>query len=128
MVCDKIILIPFLLAERFIRTLKNKVYKCNNTQHNTIKTDPEDVKSCTYFNCGVENYDQDRNLNVGDHERISRYKKICAKGYTSNCSEEVFLTKKVQGSLHGLFSCFFPDFQGFSCFPVQAKVRDFFYT
>ena len=31
---------------------------------------------------------------VGDHVRISKYKNIFAKGYTPNCSEEVFVIKK----------------------------------
>ena len=57
------------VAERFIRTLKNKIYKymtsvsknvdidklddivnkCNNTYHSTIKMKPVDVKSNTYI-------------------------------------------------------------------------------
>ena len=58
-----------VVAERFIRTLKNKIYKCmtsisenayigklasivneyNNTYHITIKIKPVDVKSSTYI-------------------------------------------------------------------------------
>ena len=36
---------------------------------------------------------------VGDHVRISKYKNIFAKGYTPNCSEEVFVTKKVKNKV-----------------------------
>ena len=63
-----------VIAERFIRTLKNKVYKYmtsasktvyivklddivnkyNNTYHSTIKIKPVDVKSKTYINFGKE--------------------------------------------------------------------------
>ena len=59
-----------LIGERFIRTLKNKIYKSmisisknvyldklnnkvntyNNTYHRTIKITPVDVKSSTYIN------------------------------------------------------------------------------
>ena len=34
-----------VVVERFIRTLKNKLNKCNNTKHNTIKMKPKDVKN-----------------------------------------------------------------------------------
>ena len=73
-----------VIAERFIRTLKNKIYKYmtsvskdvyidkldvivdeyNKTKHRTIKMKPFDVKD--------------------NHVRISNYKNIVAKGYTPN--------------------------------------------
>ena len=60
-----------VFAERFIRTLKNKIYKCmtsvsknvyidklddtvnkyNNTYHSTFKMNSVDVKSSTYIDC-----------------------------------------------------------------------------
>ena len=65
-------------AERFIRTLKNKIYKYmtsisknvyidklddideyNNTHHRTIKVNPTDVKDNTYINIGNEVNDKD---------------------------------------------------------------------
>ena len=38
---------------------------------------------------------------VDDHVKISKYKNIFAKGYTSNWSEEVFVIKKLKIQLHG---------------------------
>ena len=35
-------------AERLVRTLKNKIFKYNNTFHRTIKMKPIDVKDNTY--------------------------------------------------------------------------------
>ena len=68
-----------VVAGRFIRTLKNKIYKYmnlisknvyidklddivnkhNNTYHSTIKMKPVDVHSCTYINLDVEKNDKD---------------------------------------------------------------------
>ena len=42
----------------------------------------------------MENNDQDFQLKVGDHVRISKYKNIFAKSYAPNLSEEVFMIKK----------------------------------
>ena len=88
-----------IVAEIFVRTFKNKVYKYmtsiskhvyidklddivneyNNTYHAAIKIKPIDVS------------DKDPKFKVGDHVRISKYKNISAKGYTPNWSEEVFV-------------------------------------
>ena len=93
-----------VLAERFIKTLKNKIYKYmtsisknvyidklddivneyNNTHHRTIKMKPIDVKYNTYIDFGKEVNDNDPKFKVGDHVRISKYKNIFAKGYTPN--------------------------------------------
>ena len=90
-------------AERFIRTLKNKIYKYmtsisknlyidkldditnkyNNTYHRTIKMKPIDVKNNTYIDIGKEVNDKDPKFKV-DLVRISKYKKIFAKGYIPN--------------------------------------------
>ena len=40
--------------------------------------------------------DKDPKFKVGDHERISKYKNIFAKGYTTTWSEEIFIMKKVK--------------------------------
>ena len=86
-----------VVAERFIRTLKNKIYKYitsisknvyidklndivdefNNTYHTTIKVKPNDVKDNTYINTDKEINDNDPKFKVGDHLRISEYKNIC---------------------------------------------------
>ena len=93
-----------VVAERFIRTLKNKIYKhttamsknvyfdvldnivdkYNNTYYRTIKMKPIDVRSNFYAEYNVESYENDPKSKVGDHVRISKYKNIFAKGYTPN--------------------------------------------
>ena len=45
----------------------------------------------TYIDFGKEVCDKDPRFKVGDHVRISKYKNIFAKGYTSNWSEEGFV-------------------------------------
>ena len=96
-----------VVAERFIRTLKNKIYKYmtstsknvyigkldgivneyNNTCHRTIKIKPIDVKNNTYINIDKEINDKDPKFKVGDHVRMSKYKNIFTKGYTPNWPE-----------------------------------------
>ena len=93
-----------VVAERFIGTLKTKIYKymtsisknvyihklgdivneCNNTYHRTIKMKPVDVKDNTYIDFKKEVNDKDPKFKVGDQVRISKYKNIFAKGYTPN--------------------------------------------
>ena len=100
-----------VIAERFIRTLKNKIYKYmnemhdelddivnkyNNTYHSTIKVKPVDVKSKTYIDSSKEINNNDPKFKIGDIVRISKYKNIFAKGYTPNWSEEIFVIKKVR--------------------------------
>ena len=107
-----------VVAERFIRTLKSKIYKYmtsisknvytdkpddiineyNNTYHRTIKMKPIDVKDNTYIDFGKEVNDNDPKLKVGDHVRISKYKNIFAKGYTPNWSEEIFFIKEIKNT------------------------------
>ena len=108
-----------VVAERFIRTLKGKIYKymtsisknvyidklddivdeCNNTYHTTIKMKPIDVKDNTYINTCKEINNKDPKFKVGDHVRISKYKNVFAKGYMPNWSEEVFVIKKVKNTV-----------------------------
>ena len=108
-----------VVAERFVRTLKRKIYKYmnsisknvyidklddivneyNNTYHTTIKMKPIDVKDNTYINTDKEINDKDPIFKVGDHVRISKYKNIFAKGYIPNWSEEVFAIKKVKNTV-----------------------------
>ena len=93
-----------VVAERFIRTLKNKIYKhmtsisknmyidklnnivneYNNAYHRTIKMKPIYVKGNTYINTNEVVNDKDPKFKVGDHVRISKYKNSFAKGYTPN--------------------------------------------
>ena len=47
----------------------------NNIHHRTIKMKTGDVKYNTYINFGKEVNDTDPKFQVGDHKRISKYKK-----------------------------------------------------
>ena len=104
-----------VVAETFIRTLKNKIYEYtvsisknvyidklddlineyNNTYHRTIKMKPVDVKDNTYIDFETEVNNKDPKFKIGDHFRISKCKNIFAKGYMPNWSGEVFVIKKV---------------------------------
>ena len=107
-----------VIAERFIRTLKNEIYKYMtsisknvyidklddvvnkyNKTYKTIKMKPVDVKPSIYIDFNKENNKEGPKFKVGDHVRISKYKNILAKGYVPNWSEEVFVIKKVKTTL-----------------------------
>ena len=108
-----------VIAERFIRTLKNKIYKYmtaisknvyidklddtvdayNNTYHKTIKMKPIDVRDSTYIDFEKEVNDGDPKFKIGDHVKISKYKNIFAKGYMPNWSEEVFVISKIKNTV-----------------------------
>ena len=112
-----------VIAEQFIRALKNKIYKCmnsvsknvyidklddivkkyNNTYHNTIKIKPVDVKSNTSINSSKENNNKDPKFKIGDIARISKYENTFAKGYVPNWSEEVFFITKVKNTVPGTY-------------------------
>ena len=92
------------ITGRFIRTLKNKIYKYmtsiskymyidklhdivdeyNNTYHRSIKMKPIDVKDNTYIDFKKEVKDKNPKFKLGDHVRISKYKNIFAKVYMPN--------------------------------------------
>ena len=108
-----------VVAERFIRTLKNKIFKhmtaisknvyfdvlddivnkYNNTVHRTIKMKPIDVTSDSYAEYNEDSNKKDPKFKVGDHVRISKYKNIFAKGYAPNWSEEVFVVGKIKNTV-----------------------------
>ena len=108
-----------VIAERFIRTLINKIYKYmtlisknvyidklddivkkyNNTYHTSIKIKPIDVKDNTYIDFKEEVNDKNPKFKVGDQVRISKYKNIFAKGYMPNWSEEIFIIKKIKNTV-----------------------------
>ena len=99
-----------VLAERFIRTLKNKIFKhmtaisknvyfdvlddivnkYNNTVHRTIKIKPIDVTDDSYAEYNEDFNKKYPKFKLSDHVRISKYKTIFAKEYAPNWSEEVF--------------------------------------
>ena len=92
-------IIKFLIAERFIRTLKNKIYKhmtsvsknvdidklddtvneYNNTYYSTIKMKPADVKPNIFINSDKEINNKNPKSKVCDIVRISKYKNILQK-------------------------------------------------
>ena len=43
--------------------------------------------------------DKKPKFKVGDHVRISKYKKFFANGYTPNWSEETFVIKKIENTV-----------------------------
>ena len=108
-----------VIAERFIKTLKNKIYKYmtsisknvyidklddivdeyNNTYHRSIKMKPIDVKDNTYIDFKKEVNDKNPKFKVGDRVRISIYKNIFARGYVPNWSEEIFIIKKIKNTV-----------------------------
>ena len=99
----------YVVAKRFIRTLKNKIYKhmtvvsknvyidklndivneYNHTYHTTIKMKPADVVLTLVKRLMIKILD----FKVGDQVRISKYKSVLAKGYTPSWSENVFVVK-----------------------------------
>ena len=83
----------------YIDKLDDIVDVRNNTYHRTINMKPVDVKDDTYIDFKKEVNDRDPKFKVGDHVRISKYKNIFAKGYTTNWSEEVFIIKKVKNTV-----------------------------
>ena len=117
-----------VVAERFIRTLKNKLYKhmtatgenvyydvlddivneYNNTKHSTIKMKPKDIGYNTTKSSSLErnkrvyideHNEKDSRFNVGDRVRISKCKNIFAKGYTPNSSREIFIVNKINDTV-----------------------------
>ena len=108
-----------VIAEGFIRTLKNKIFKhmtaisntvyfdalddiinkYNNTVHTTIKMKPINVKDNTYVDSKKEDNNKDPKFKVGNHVRISKYKNIFAKGYTPNWSDKGFVVSKIGNTI-----------------------------
>ena len=104
-----------VVAETFIRTLKNKLYKhmtatgknvyygvlddevnkYNNTKHSTIEMKPIDVGDNNKRVYIDENNEKDSRFKVGDGVRISKCKDIFAKGYTPNWSKEIYIVDKI---------------------------------
>ena len=108
-----------VVAGRFIRMLKNKMYKYmtaiskniyidklndivneyNNTYHRTIRMKPVDVKDNRYIDFEKEVNNKDPKFKIGDHVRISKYKNFFAKGYTPNWPEEDFIISKIKNTV-----------------------------
>ena len=106
-----------VVAERFIKTLKNETYKYmnsvsknvyiykvddkvnkyNNTYHSIINMKPVDVKSSTYFDSSKENNNNDPNLKLVILLEYQNTKTF--QGYVPNWSTEVFAIKKVKNTV-----------------------------
>ena len=107
-----------VVAERFIRTLKNKLFKhmtasgknvyydvlddvankYNNTKDSTIKMKPIDVRDNKRVYIDEHN-EKDSRFKVGDRVRISKFKNIFAKGYNPNWSKEIFIVDKINDTV-----------------------------
>ena len=83
----------------YIDKLADIVNEYNNIYHIAIKMKPIDVKDNTCINIGKKVNDKDPKFKVGDHVRISKYKKIFAKGYTPNWSEKIFVIKGIKNTV-----------------------------
>ena len=108
-----------VVAERFIRTLKSKLFKhmtaigknvyydvlddvvkkYNNTKHSIIKMKPKDVGNNNKRVYIDEHNKKDSRFKVGDRVRISKFKNMFAKGYTPNWSSEIFIVDKVNDTV-----------------------------
>ena len=96
-----------VVAERFIKNLKNKIFKhmtaisknvyfdvlddivnkYKKIIHRTIKMKRIDVTDDPFAEYDEEPNKRNPKFKVGDHVRISKYKNIFAKGYAPNWSE-----------------------------------------
>jgi Integrase core domain len=110
------------IAERVIRTLKEKLFKYfthansyryldvlqdiilsyNETYHRSIGTKPSSVNEDNFLNVWRRLYSEKLShrksklsLHAGDYVRISKTKRVFEKGYTGNWTNEVFEIKTV---------------------------------
>ena len=113
-----------VVAERFIRTLKNRLYKhmtatgkkgyydvlddvvnkYNNTEHSTIKMKPTDAKDNNKRVFIDEHNEKDSKFKIGDRVRISKFKNIFSKGYAPNWSSEIFIVDKVNDTIPCMYN------------------------
>ena len=109
------------VAQRFIRTLKSKIYKhmtansenvCfnvlngiadeyNDTYHkiSKMKMKPIDIKSNVFAEYNEKSNEKDPKFKVGNHARISKYENIFAEEYTPNWREEIFVIKQMKNTI-----------------------------
>ena len=112
------------IAERWIRTMKEKMFKYftdyntnkyidvlpdlvtnyNNTVHSSTKLTPRDAsmkknKLTVWRNLYPDRYKinrQNPKFSVGDRVRITKKKKVFEKGYTTRWTEEIFIIKEIR--------------------------------
>ena len=100
------------VAERFIRTLKNKIFKhmaaisaniyfdaLGDIVNRTIKMKPIDVTSDAYVEYNEDSKKKDPKFKAGDHVRIFKHKNVFAKGYAPNWSEKIFIVSKIKNTV-----------------------------
>ena len=100
------------VAERFIRTLKNKIFKhmaaisaniyfdaLDDIVNRTIKMKPIDVTSDAYVEYNEDSKKKDPKFKAGDHVRIFKHKNVFAKGYAPNWSEKIFIVSKIKNTV-----------------------------
>ena len=108
-----------IVTERFIRTLKNKIFKhvtaiskniyfnvlddivnkYNSTTHRTIKMKSICVMDDSYFEYNKYFNKKDHKFKVDDYVRISKYKNKFPERNTQNWSEEVFVVSKIKNTI-----------------------------
>ena len=89
-----------VIAERFIKTLKSKIYKkmtANNSKSylpylNKLKPINADYSASAE---NIETNPKAPKFNVSDRVRIKKYKNNFSKGYTENWSREIFIIDSV---------------------------------
>ena len=110
-----------VVVEKFIRNLKNKIYKqissilknvhidevgdivneYNYTYHRTVKIKPADVKDDTYIDFDKEVIGKDPKFQFGDHVRILKCKNIFAEGLLPIAHKKFLQSVKLQTQYHG---------------------------
>ena len=110
-----------VVPERFMRTLKNNIWKYttsipknvyfhkldnilntyNNTYLSTIKMKPANVKNNKYINFNKKNDKEGPKLKVGEHLRISKCKNILLKGTLQIGLKKFLLLKMLKILFHG---------------------------
>ena len=109
-----------VVAERFIRILKSKLYKhitaigknvyydvlddvvskYNNTKHSTIKMKPIDVRDNSNKRVYIDEHNEKcSRFKVGDRVRTSKFKNTFAKGYTPNWGKDIFIVDKINDTV-----------------------------
>ena len=111
-----------VVAERFIRLLKNKIFKdttaiskniyfdvlddivymYNNTVLRTIKMKPIDITHDSYAEQNEDFNGKDPKFKIGDHDGIPRYKNVFAELYAPIGRKKICLLVKLKLKFLGL--------------------------
>ena len=82
--------------------LGNIVNKYNNTVHRTIQIKPISIKSDSSAEYNEDSNEEEPKFNVGDHVRISKYKKILLKDMLQIGEKKFLLLVKLKMQFRGL--------------------------